>query len=152
MINMIMSKKQFEMVRSEIADLFKISEDDSLITLTLNHELPKILKKHLGIVVDLNWEGDEFYDKGAKMKEECCKRVSDKWTLTNIPHDNDTDNAISSSPCCDAPLIYYNVDEDYFCDDNKKLLITKEGIDNIKALYRIISSDEFIYQRDKEKE
>ena len=68
MINMIMSKKQFEMVRSEIADLFKISEDDSLITLALNHELPKILKKHLGIVVDLNWEGNEFYDKGGKKK------------------------------------------------------------------------------------
>lgn len=84
------------------------------------------------------------------MKKGCCRRVGDKWVPTNISQDSDIDLSEYSSSCCDAPYIYYNVEEDCFYDENKKLLITKEGIDHIKVLYKIVSSDEFIFERGEE--
>ena len=84
------------------------------------------------------------------MKKGCCRRVGDKWTPTNIPYDSDIELSIYRSSCCAVPLIYYDIEGDYFYDENRKVIITKEGIDHIKALYKIISSDEFIYQRKEE--
>lgn len=85
------------------------------------------------------------------MSKGCCRRVGDKWVPTNISQDSNIDLSKYSSSCCDAPFIYYNVEEDCFYNENRNLLITKEGIDHIKVLYKIICSDEFIYERgDKE--
>tara|TARA_R100000234_G_scaffold48787_1_gene29245 strand:- start:349 stop:570 length:222 start_codon:yes stop_codon:yes gene_type:complete len=57
------------------------------------------------------------------------------------------DRAVHKSNCCDANLIYYNTKEDCFYGNEGSLLITKAGIDNIKALHGIITGDDFRTQR-----
>ena len=57
------------------------------------------------------------------------------------------DRTVHISSCCDADLIYYNIEEDSFYGNEGDLLITKEGIDKIESIYRITTSNDFKAQR-----
>ena len=53
-----------------------------------------------------------------------------------MPNKKAKDRTVHKSSCCDADLIYYDIEEDSFYGNEGDLLITKKGIDKIESVLK----------------